>query len=155
MWNYNYLVFNPIRGLRRDTYYLSIQGLQASGFHNYRNGRGSWLCGQSPWILWVTGVASSAFWPRWLTDSSVKQELWRTCLPVLVNAGSPLSCIMLVPRGQHAVGWSKGRWCPVAAGHVNKLHGGFSVLTIFSGVEWGVAGADMSREESFHIIRHL
>ena len=63
MWDYNYLVFNPVRKLRRLNITSVNRKCRASSFQNYRNDRGCWLprlSSKTPLqhgsiCLWLTG----------------------------------------------------------------------------------------------------
>ena len=55
--DYNYIVFNPIRDLKRDNYYLKMQKVQESSIQNYRYNRG--LSDNHPIFLFALGASTN------------------------------------------------------------------------------------------------
>lgn len=76
MWDYIYLVFNPIRDMRRNKYYLIRQKVQACSFQNYRNDRHSWLpdVGASIFSLLAQYIGQTYLW-SWNYEGLAYAEL--------------------------------------------------------------------------------
>ena len=70
MWDYNYLLFNPIRDQRRINITGGNRKCRTSSFQNYRNDRDSWLPRQSPDFSATMGHPSSNF------GSSISESLF-------------------------------------------------------------------------------
>lgn len=89
------LVFNPIRDLRRNKYYLRIQEAQGHSFQKVTEMTETAAAWTVPSIPYNVGASVFSLLPRASDRLYMKQELQSTAYPVLAELGNQLSCINL------------------------------------------------------------